>query len=100
MSAWRDISSAPRDGTPFLASDENDLIQVCFIEHRPEQRRTKRQWFRDVEVVEREGGHFLFYALPREGGYAALNMRPDHGYRPKYWMDFDELPPLPTEASP
>ena len=99
MGAWQPMSTAPKDGSVFLASDENDLLQLCFIEHREERRVTKRDWLgRKTETVEREGGAYLYYALPFDGEYSALNIRGD-SYSPKWWMSLDDIPPLPEPAA-
>lgn len=82
---WQPLASAPKDGTPFLASDQRGLMQVCFIKWRSEIVRTTRRFLKQKSEVVREAGHYIAYALPIDGQIAWMGIR-DGTYDPTHWM--------------
>ena len=94
MSEWKDISTAPKDGSVFMGGTVDGLCSPCCIcVEPPKGSITPRLWGLLPPKIEREGGGtFIYFALPKARGFARMTMRQDGGWEPTHWQPLPEAP--------
>lgn len=88
---WQPIDTAPKNEA-FLGTSDDNLIQVCVIYEEPEHvvERFAFGFFRKRKTVESKT--YIGIAMPWDGHYTIMNLRPDSGFMPTKWLPLDALP--------
>lgn len=88
-SRWRPFSTAPRDGTAFMARDAAGLEFPVFWLSHPERKQETRNWFGRITTIVHPARSVLVGAVPIGiGEYAALHFR-GGDWQPVEWRPFD-----------
>lgn len=99
---WLDISTVPKDGTPFIAYDgRQQICQIIPCYERKISPQKPKWWWRFVGKVEQPDApprkpELCWYVLCLSPyGYGILNVRPDCNWKPTHWRPM-LLPPVPS----
>lgn len=80
---WRDIAEAPTNGAILEGVNEHGIVAYFLLQYEAPSGEVTRTWWGKLRSTSREGGAFLYLALPQSHGYVKLSSRT--GWRPTLW---------------
>ncbi len=87
---WRKMKDAPANGEVLEGVNELGISALFILEYEPPSGETTKTWWGKIKTTTRDGGTFMYLALPHSGGYSRLSSRSN--WSPKYWRYHQILP--------